>query len=256
MRLKTKQYLLSRRKLLTCVAALIAYPTIVKAGQMSLLGAGKASGGAPPPAYENLAFRGEASSEFTSNPTTFNDCAIGSASADRMVIVSVYGATESASVTMTIGGVSASLLAEIESNLYKLGIYSAMVPTGTTANIVISDGGSFNGKRIVWWTVDAYNISAGTPIENDIEEDEIFPVSGVTVPSGGFTLAVLGSTEEEVDVTINQSFVIRANNNNTIGLPISLAAADRETVMGSSTVTWDTSRVTEHLSIFLPFTPN
>ncbi len=86
----------------------------------------------------------------TTSPTTthtFSSKAIGTAAADRIVVVAV-GASNSGGETvasMTIGGISATKISDAQNTAGTSELWAAVVPTGTTADIVVTFTGSNNG---------------------------------------------------------------------------------------------------------------
>jgi hypothetical protein len=95
--------------------------------------------------------------ELTTNSTTytFTNCDIGAASQSRVVAVGIVasGNTTNPVSSVTIGGISASNVVNngttSTNNKPNCAIYSAKVPTGTTANIVVTWGGGKNRCQIV-----------------------------------------------------------------------------------------------------------
>ena len=103
---------------------------------------------------------------------TFTGKAIGTAAADRLVIVSTWvikpGAT-TRTWTASIGGVSATEFAGAHvststgaSTDVEIRMFAATVASGTTANIVITTSGSTTGCAIGVWS--AYNLASTTPV--------------------------------------------------------------------------------------------
>lgn len=83
-------------------------------------------------------------------PLTFTAMSIGTASADRVVIATIGvdgNATNGVISGVTIGGVTATKRSFVDANANGFGtyIYEAAVPTGTTANVVISCNGFPSG---------------------------------------------------------------------------------------------------------------
>ncbi len=72
---------------------------------------------------------------------TFSGHAIGVADTNRKVVVIVNGAAAGVAVsTLTIGGVSATSVVGPVNNTMKLEMWQAIVPTGTTGDIVVTWG--------------------------------------------------------------------------------------------------------------------
>lgn len=95
---------------------------------------------------------------------TFTAVPISTASAYRRVLVLINGTGSASGRTLssvTIGGVTAtSHVINVSSSTYSSRMVSALVPTGTTADIVITYSGSMNDCSIGVWAL--YNV-ASTP---------------------------------------------------------------------------------------------
>lgn len=139
----------------------------------------------------------------TSNASqyTFNSVAIGNAAADRLVVVSP-GASSTQHVTaVTIGGVSATAHTDTSGGDPSCEIWSATVPTGTTAQIVVTLSGSANRMGMGVWTIT--DLNSATPIDSDkvqggstnasrsltvnVEEDGVVIVAGGRNMAGAIT---------------------------------------------------------------------
>lgn len=123
-------------------------------------------------------------------PASFAGMAIGSAASDRRVVASLTVGTAGVgtNIAVTIGGVSAS----IDDINYALGLYtihaSAIVPTGTTATVVVSDTANANNLADVECTVGTiYGANPTTWVANTAASGVTYGTNslGVTVPSGG-----------------------------------------------------------------------
>lgn len=130
----------------------------------------------------------------TSNATiyTHTAAAIGTADLGRQVVVSVYGnaaaAPNSAVSTLTIGGISATQQVTQEQSGLIVEIWTAIVPTGTTANIVITYGEAQTASSIGIHTL--LN-AAITPFDTDANAlvggggDTLITLTALNVPFGG-----------------------------------------------------------------------
>ncbi len=85
--------------------------------------------------------------------TTYTNEPIGAASPDRIVVAIITGVSPS---TLTIGGVSATRRAN---NIVSLSIWTASVPTGTTATIVCNQTCNLQGVYAL------YGVLSETPID-------------------------------------------------------------------------------------------
>jgi hypothetical protein len=137
------------------------------------------------------------------NPTTFSGYAIGTPAADRQVIV--YLANRQNTITgMTIGGVTATRVAIDEDSTWKAEIWIANVPTGTTADIVIS------GPSTRWLGICVYaatGISA-TPTDTGGGGAYGSPLSDtLTAVAGG--ICIVGMINNGTDLGHNYTSVTR-----------------------------------------------
>jgi len=118
---------------------------------------------------------------FTSNASnyTFSAMDIGTASATRVVYASVWGGILAASgnTTATIGGVTATqvtrLLFRADDNA-ELTVFKATVPTGTTADVVVTYPATYFGTLCMTCSVDGVTSEAAVTYEAD-------PATGLTM---------------------------------------------------------------------------
>jgi hypothetical protein len=100
---------------------------------------------------------------------TFTDHAIGTESADRLVVVAVHIDSGASTIdSLTIGGNTAAIHANSDDHTStgaSTSISSLVVPTGTTATIVVNCSGISNRCAIGVWTVKNYTSS--TPQSTD-----------------------------------------------------------------------------------------
>jgi hypothetical protein len=118
---------------------------------------------------------------------TFTGLSIGTAAATRYVIAGFAaegGSNPTAASSVTIGGVSATLLSG--TGTYAA-IYIALVPTGTTATVAITLNAEASRCGVVVWT--AANLSSASA--QDTLTDTSDPLSGtIDVPSEGAVVAI------------------------------------------------------------------
>lgn len=137
---------------------------------------------------------------FTGTTTgTITNMPIGTEAADRLVFVGIElvdGNSASAFITgVTIGGVTAAALADnVDSSTCQSVIYWAAVPTGTTANVVMTVANSSGDVFVNYSGFRAVGANTTTPVTSSSATDDADgAVSGsVTVGSGGALLAVSG----------------------------------------------------------------
>jgi hypothetical protein len=103
----------------------------------------------------------------TSNLTTytFNSTSIGSAATDRYVVIGASGSsgTTSGISSITVNGNNATELVQVSGSTVAAGLFIAAVPTGTTANIVVTFGGGKERCDVGVWKVTKLN--SATPYD-------------------------------------------------------------------------------------------
>lgn len=128
------------------------------------------------------------------NTTTYTGVAIGAAASDRQVWVGIcnldLGGLSSLVTDVTIGGVAATIESSTRSSdgaTFETFWCWAAVPTGTTANIVITcSAGSTNESGISVYRV--VGADTTSPLQaGDADTEDNFPV-GITVPDDGALL--------------------------------------------------------------------
>lgn len=163
---------------------------------LAFLGAGRSG---PPIASAGLTrtWRAHNATEFAASSFTIEDVDIGAPSADRVVVFGAFVGTASGLVaSVTIGGVAATpRVNPTAATTRLLFIFSAVVPTGTTADIVVTL--TAVGARIGYdvWTVEGttqaapHDVSASTPtgVPSDVT---ISTPAGFEIPAGGAAFAV------------------------------------------------------------------
>lgn len=141
-----------------------------------------------------------ATSESDLTTYTFSSQSLGSAVADRQIIVGVWGlrSSQTATVSVTVAGITASKVVEqISNNGTGLGVaalYIAAVPTGTTGDVVVTYGSGGNQSRvfIAMWKGTGLN---STP--EDIGSSTSSPASdSLTVSANSAQVAFAGITNQ------------------------------------------------------------
>lgn len=116
---------------------------------------------------------------------TFAGQAIGTAAPDRYIFVSAHTDVGGASPTVvTVGGINATLIQANDG----VGIFMALVPTGTTATIVVTFSTSCNRCAIGVWS--ATGLSRVTPIDSSKATGTgVSGATNVIVNHGGAVIA-------------------------------------------------------------------
>lgn len=155
--------------------------------QVPMTGAGKGTPGAPTTPTYTFTEAPAGQSPGTST-ATFTSVNIGTASADRVVIVSLNTEGVTAA-SLTIGGVSASKATSDASGVSDVSIWYLNVTTGTTATIVAtSSGGNFTKAGVIVGYATGIN---ATPTQTQLIGSGTSPrtLPSITVPSTGFAIA-------------------------------------------------------------------
>jgi hypothetical protein len=141
--------------------------------------------------------RGEASVVFTDSAVnttsqttyTFTNHPIGTAAANRKIIVAAECANNARTVsTITVGGVSAALISGTrvsEPSTTQVELWQADVPTGTTGTIVVAWSGvsGTRGSIGVWAVYGAGSVEHAVAIDNSspYNQDVVVPAGGIIV---------------------------------------------------------------------------
>lgn len=191
--------------------AILLAVTPAGSGQMSLLGAGKASAGG---ASFSLAWTGVVIDTAGGTSVNYASVPIGVADANRVVAVAIAGDTAGAATspvsTVTIGGISATQVsgAATFSAIAYSDIWYASVPTGTTATVAVTYGtpianSAVQAYRIITTTPTPSTGASGTAVAQAISN------TAYTVPAGGGSFNVYvfrgGSTGSDTVAWTNAS---------------------------------------------------
>lgn len=136
-----------------------------------------------------LEYLGESDQSVSLTTFTFSSFSLGAATSDRMIVVCYFGffPTPAAAPTVTVGGVSATSVTSASILNYRSGIAWAIVPTGTTGDIVVTWGGVEAQCGIAVYSVKNYNSS--TPYSSGTATG-ISPTANVNTKSNGVVIAV------------------------------------------------------------------
>lgn len=126
---------------------------------------------------------------------TYTGKAIGTAAGSRRVIVAIAGDTNVGSRTIssvTIGGVSATQAVTAENAgtvLHRLAIYIAIVPTGTTADVVVTYSAAQLRSAVAVYA--AYGLKSSTATSTGTDTDDSDPMTAsLTISAGGIAVAI------------------------------------------------------------------
>ena len=121
------------------------------------------------------------------SPTMFSDVSLGPPAANRNIVAATHSRYNYPNA-VTIGGVSATKAAEFTDGSAKTAIWYALVPTGTTGDVVASRPGNALYLTVGLWA--AYGALAYE--QSGASGDPQVPVT-LTAPSNCFTVAALTS---------------------------------------------------------------
>jgi hypothetical protein len=129
---------------------------------------------------------------------TFAGQAIGTAAPNRYVIVSVAqnSGTRLATPTVTVGGISATAVVALRTDYSSAAsttqaLFIAAVPTGTTADVVVTWSTTVDFTAIAVWAAYGINPTAIATATSGAD-----PASfTVNVPSGGIVIAAVNNTQ-------------------------------------------------------------
>ena len=197
---KKPRLLIPRRKFITGAAALIGYAALpvparalLQSNQLIGFGVSVASAAA------TVTFTDSSVDATDATTYTFSTQSIGTASADRKVVVAADTAGGAASAdgisSMTIAGESAT---QVIATIAPLGdetqveLWQADVPTGTTADIVVTWNGAHGRCGIsVWGVTGALSAATDTLEDNSSTTAE---TGTIDVPAGGVLIAAVVHT--------------------------------------------------------------
>ncbi len=143
----------------------------------------------------------QGSAEDTSNATiyTFTGQPIGTADTARFVVVGVamVGTAARTVSTLTIGGISASKLtaAGVQNGNTDLEFWGVVVPTGTTATVVMTASGACTRCAIFIWALTNYTgnpapvVASDTTLDQTIASPSVYSTT-IAVKAGRTVLAI------------------------------------------------------------------
>ena len=181
-----------------------------------------------------------------SSPLTFSSEAIGVADANRRVVVAAhyYGSTGTVTA-VTVGGVSADSVVTVDAGSHTTSMWIASVPTGTTADVVCTFGGSPTFVYIGIWSCGG--LITNTPVDTDTSIADPGTATLTTV-DGGFCISA-GTTNNGISVTWTN---ITEDYDATGGPALSIATGASKRTTGaniSPSADWSAA-ATEYATVF------
>jgi hypothetical protein len=158
-------------------------------------------------------YRTEVDEETGTNPRTWTSQDIGTAAADRHVVVGVplRAAGNITISSVTVGGISATQLktidGEVGANTTSVDLWIAAVPTGTTASIVVTFSGAPARHGIAVWAVYGSTGTASASVSSLSNGSS----TSLTVPAGGVAIGlamsnVTGGTATSTATGLTEDF--------------------------------------------------
>lgn len=135
----------------------------------SVLGAGGRGGrGAPVPTYLGYCGDNAVSTSGSGNYTESN-ADLGTPDSSRVIVVAIAGSNGHEAESVTVAGVSATLVAGPSSSGLNFGqIWAASVPTGTSGDIVVTAGSGDVSYGFVWYAIyPSGGITPTATVDND-----------------------------------------------------------------------------------------
>lgn len=195
-----------------------------------------------------LSYQTSSAQESSTATNTFSSLSVGSASANRYVIVGTVGRTGSTGTTITsvtIGGITATSIASLVvagsgSGENFASIHIALVPTGTTATVVVTTSTTLARCAVVVWTATGLKNSGAATASGTSSAAPLtatFNVGGGGFAVGvGFTQSATSSTAGVLTENIDSTIAPSATNTYT-GASLAFSATQSIT----PTFTWSSS---------------
>lgn len=145
--------------------------------------------------FAEVSFLQAAASTADTNSYTFSAQNLGTAAADRYIIVgpTARKATGSTTITgITVGGIAATITRQrthSASNVNVAGIALALVPTGTSGDVVVTFGATMVRSSIGLWRATGINPTA---FDSD-DSIAAAPTVNLDTPANGFAIGVAGT---------------------------------------------------------------
>ena len=189
-----------------------------------------------------LTYQGETENTVNGTVFTFAAEAIGAAAADRRVHVLIGASGNVGTITtVTIGGISANITAQAQDGAAKAGIATALVPTGTTADVVVTLSDTQGRCHIGVFS--STGLSSNTPLDTGTSTADPATDTLTSAP-GGFclglgvsvattTVAWTGITEQydvQVEATITASGASAATTGASVSPSGDYAAPGADTI--------------------------
>lgn len=151
-----------------------------------------------------LTFDAETNIQAGGSPNTFTSVALGTPSPDRLILLGIGVSSGSGmSITsVTIGGVTATQLTEAHGAGGISALYAALVPTGTTGNIVVTTPYTPGTIGFKVWDIKNYNSATPTNTYTAGTTGGVNPASvSANISAGGIAVGFIGNLNVSASVT-------------------------------------------------------
>lgn len=185
---------------------------------------------------------------------TFSTRAIGTAASNRYVVAAIGIANSSPPTisSVTIGGVSATLVTQVTGTYERTAFYIAAVPTGTTATVVVNTSGSLRCNIGLWAL---YDLSSATATDTDSSTSSTGSVNldisagGVAIGFSNTFTSASARTFTWSNLTENFDVAYEGNNQSVSGASAAFATAQSGLTISST----PSAGVTSATHIFASF---
>jgi hypothetical protein len=141
-----------------------------------------------------IAYASTASKSVPASPATFTAAGIGTAAANRYVIVALsgYRSTNGNVPTVTVGGTSITHVATADTATFEAYIYAGNITSGTTADVIATYTGAWVNLNCSIWA--AYGIASTTAYHTDSDLTATTTMTAaINIPAGGVAVAIHGN---------------------------------------------------------------
>lgn len=160
---------------------------------------------------------------------TYSGVPLGDAASDRLVVIWVHMAIGGAAdlTSATIAGISATKVLEVDGTNSCSAIIQAVVPSGTTGNVVVNWSASVARGGIGVWAL--YNLQSTTPHDFDAPAGGGVATRSVSLDfaAGGIGIAGIGNNESPSTWTnATERFDLQGASNGISGADYTAATAE------------------------------
>lgn len=180
---------------------------------------------------QSLSYLGTATEPAGLTTYTFSSQSLGTAAADRYIVVGA-ATRQTGGLTLssvTVGGVSATIVVQQNNGDGTTGLAIAAVPSGTTGDIVVTWSGASARCAIVFYRLTGLDSATPTDTDSDTATDPSFTLTKAAGPTIGITSVSSGSLScSWTNLTENADSEIES---------MDYSSASEESTAGDSTIT-------------------